>query len=430
MSNPYPVLTLPFDIISQIFVYCLPPEDDALPWRTEAPLLLAGICRDWRDVALTVHELWNTIHLSLRPRSILKVAPLLKFWVPRAGNLPLSMSLVYKSEGSDTAAATRTLEELLDVYAPHWSSIELKIPLPTLIGLSPPEEDLASLRKLVLDLGAGWLTNRDKQLGDVFSKAPKMCELHIISGPSAKLALPWEQLTTLRLDNASRAECLRTLALVPKLVNFTVTLWAGSPGVSGSVLPPLSRLKSLTFTLSHTRGPALLHSLTLPALHHLALELQSLPEITSVTSLITRSPCFLRRLSVRMGLGWTADYFMQLFVTLDSLEELEIKKASQSLDTGLGLLKVQPHLLPNLRSLSVERTFHVRENAELLADLLESRWNIPATVSLPVQLKSFRLDSPLTEAPDADSRAVLRLARLRAEGMKIQIRSSFWSWFY
>ncbi|KAJ7645823.1 hypothetical protein B0H17DRAFT_959377, partial [Mycena rosella] len=55
---PYPVLTLPFDIISQIFVYCLPQEDDALPWRTEAPLLLAGICREWRDITMCTHELW------------------------------------------------------------------------------------------------------------------------------------------------------------------------------------------------------------------------------------------------------------------------------------------------------------------------------------------------------------------------------------
>ncbi|KAJ6617909.1 hypothetical protein B0H10DRAFT_1796407, partial [Mycena sp. CBHHK59/15] len=57
-ETTYPVLLLPFDIISQIFVYCLPQEADALPWRSEAPLLVASICRQWRDVALATHELW------------------------------------------------------------------------------------------------------------------------------------------------------------------------------------------------------------------------------------------------------------------------------------------------------------------------------------------------------------------------------------
>ncbi|KAF8170696.1 hypothetical protein K438DRAFT_2024283 [Mycena galopus ATCC 62051] len=424
----YPVLTLPFDVISQIFVYCLPPEDDALPWRTEAPLLLAGICRDWRHIALITSELWNTIHLRLRPQlSISKVDPLLKFWLPRAGGLPLSMSLVYKcAAGTDPIPlkSIRALGKLLAEYALHWTSIELALSLETLVQLRAPDRDFASLKKLVLNCQS-W--GSEQRLAHVFRNASRIEELHMISNAPTKLVLPWEQLMTLKLDNSTPAECLQTLALVPNLVNFTGVLWTEG---AARPIPPLSQLESLTFILSHTRGPELLDSLTLPALLHLDLDLQGLPEIARVASLGARSPCFIRRLSVGLGPNWTADHFMQLFLALDFLEVLELKKAGRSLNTGLGLLKIHPHLLPNLRSLSVQRTLSELEDVELLADLLESRWNIPAGVSLPVQLKSFRLDSPLSEAPDTFSDALLRLARLRAEGMDIQIRSSFRLWFH
>ncbi|KAJ6510403.1 hypothetical protein C8R45DRAFT_387774 [Mycena sanguinolenta] len=422
----YPVFTLPFEIIAQIFVYCLPPEDDALPWRTEAPLLLAAICREWRATALTTPELWATVYLSLRPHSVRKVTPMLKFWLPRAGGLPLSISLRYNgTAATDHLRSLGILGDLLKEHAPHWNSIELTLPFSALLSLSAPDRALASLKKLSLNCES-WLP-AVIPTGFVFSKAPQLRELHMISGAPTFLDLPWEQLTTLRLDNSISAECLRTLALVPNLVNFTVMLWAQGPATSMAL--PLSQLESLTFTLSHTRGPALLQFLTLPALRYLHLDLQGFPEIASVTSLIARSPSFVRCLSVRLGPNWTADHFMQLFPAFDFLEELEIRKAGTSLDTGLDLLKAQPHLLPSLRSMSIERTLSYSENVELLADLLESRWRVPATVTLPVQMKSFRLDSPLAEVPDAESEAFLRLAGLRAEGMDIQIRSSLWSWF-
>ncbi|KAJ7119470.1 hypothetical protein C8R44DRAFT_788134 [Mycena epipterygia] len=424
MALYYPVLTLPFDIISQIFVYCLPKEDDALPWRTEAPLLLAGICRDWREVALCTHELWNTIHLGLRPHSLLKAKRLLEFWIPRAGTFPLSMSLSYKGD-SDTAR----LGTLITQYAPHWSTIELHVPFEALLRLNrPPFPNFGSLERLILNCGATF-QGGGRRVARMFSKAPRLRDLHIISGISApNIALRGEQLTSLRLDNSTAAECIQTLAIVPNIVHFTSTLWefGGNP----SLVPPLYHLESLKIILSHTRGPALLTHLTLPALQHLELDLQGPPhEIERVTSLIVRSSCFLRRLSVRTGPLWTADHFAQLFAAIPSLEELEIRKAGKSADAVFLLLQAQSLLLPNLRSLLVERTISNGEDAELLADFLESRWNIPATTSQPVPLTSFRLDSPLTTAPDMDSDAVSRLRLLRVAGMSIRITSSHWSWF-
>ncbi|KAJ6602510.1 hypothetical protein DFH09DRAFT_1125006 [Mycena vulgaris] len=420
----YPVLTLPFDIISQIFVYCLPPlEDNARPWRTDAPLLLTRICREWRDIALCTHDLWNTMHLDLRAHSVLKVAPLLDFWIPRAGNLPLSMSLLFKDLNYKSEIGLDALVALIARYARHWTTIELHMPISALMHVNPSGEKLASLKKLVLNCESGFHGD-GKRVARGFSCAPQLREVHMMAGLSPEsIALPWQQLATFRLDNSNAIRCLQALALVPNVANFTTTLWSFG-GTPPATILSLPRLESFNFVLSHERGPALLRCLTLPALRTLELDIPGAGQLHNITDLLLRSSCFLRRLSVKLGPTWTGDDFARLLGAMDTLEELEIRKGGEWMDAVFRLLTAQPRLLPNLRLLSVERTLSRGEDAELLADLLETRWNVPAGVSLPVQLKSFRLNSPLTMPPDRESDAVLRLCRLRAEGMMVQITSS------
>ncbi|KAJ7165750.1 hypothetical protein C8R46DRAFT_827033, partial [Mycena filopes] len=54
----YPVLTLPNEITSKISTACLPTDGLVCPAPHAVPLLLAQICRHWRDVALSTSELW------------------------------------------------------------------------------------------------------------------------------------------------------------------------------------------------------------------------------------------------------------------------------------------------------------------------------------------------------------------------------------
>ncbi|KAJ7645822.1 hypothetical protein B0H17DRAFT_1148267 [Mycena rosella] len=338
------------------------------------------------------------------------------------------MSLRYKGDGGASSAGLDTLLTLVAHYAPHWVAIELDIPFSALIHLDSHAENFASLKKLVLTCGSAFYGG-SREVARAFSRAPKLRDVHIVSGVSAtSLARPWHQLVTLRLDNSTPTQCLAALALVPNLVNFTSTLW--DSWIAPTPILHLPRLESLRLILCHARGPALLTYLTLPALHHLELDLPDPPHIDNLAQLIVRSTCFLRRLSVKLGPLGTADDVLRLLEAIDSLEELEIRKGGPSIDTAFRLLKAQPRLLPNLKLLHVERTMTGAEDAELIADLLEGRWNLnaPAGVSLPVRLESFRLHSPLTTPPELDSDAVLRLARLQVEGMSIQITSSSSSW--
>ncbi|KAJ7140755.1 hypothetical protein C8R44DRAFT_530102, partial [Mycena epipterygia] len=54
----YPVLTLPDDITSRIFVECLPTHGRVRPSPRNAPLILSQICRQWREIALSISDLW------------------------------------------------------------------------------------------------------------------------------------------------------------------------------------------------------------------------------------------------------------------------------------------------------------------------------------------------------------------------------------
>ncbi|KAJ6543984.1 hypothetical protein B0H19DRAFT_1238557, partial [Mycena capillaripes] len=106
----FPVLTLPAEVTTEIFIQCVPPEeadfrggdfdierDRMVPRLTNAPLLLLQICQVWRNVALATPRLWSTIQVtndlfirgampspSINARRSLAYAMLEK-WTNRAG---------------------------------------------------------------------------------------------------------------------------------------------------------------------------------------------------------------------------------------------------------------------------------------------------------------------------------------------------------
>ncbi|KAJ6504582.1 hypothetical protein C8R47DRAFT_151596 [Mycena vitilis] len=63
-SLTFPILSLPVEITSQIFVHCLPDSArDVSP--LDAPLVLGRVCSVWRNIALSTPQLWTSWSLSI-----------------------------------------------------------------------------------------------------------------------------------------------------------------------------------------------------------------------------------------------------------------------------------------------------------------------------------------------------------------------------
>ncbi|KIM92124.1 hypothetical protein PILCRDRAFT_231 [Piloderma croceum F 1598] len=57
---------IPTELITEIFLYCLPDEIYIDPHIREAPLLLGQICRSWRSIALHTPKLWSSVAIKVK----------------------------------------------------------------------------------------------------------------------------------------------------------------------------------------------------------------------------------------------------------------------------------------------------------------------------------------------------------------------------
>ncbi|KAJ7663130.1 hypothetical protein DFH06DRAFT_1087941, partial [Mycena polygramma] len=61
----YPVLSIPPEILSQIFLACLPSHGRVRPSPLTPPLTLAQVCSYWREIALSSCQLWSSLDLLI-----------------------------------------------------------------------------------------------------------------------------------------------------------------------------------------------------------------------------------------------------------------------------------------------------------------------------------------------------------------------------
>ncbi|KAJ6605070.1 hypothetical protein B0H10DRAFT_607812 [Mycena sp. CBHHK59/15] len=119
----YPVVTLPNEVTSEIFVH-FPPVFPKRPPPTGlfSPTLLGQICRKWREIAFSTPSIWRAVALDLRhPKFLDQKLHLLQLWLDRARNCSLSISL-YSSE-----TTALSLSEFVEAVLPHctrWEDME------------------------------------------------------------------------------------------------------------------------------------------------------------------------------------------------------------------------------------------------------------------------------------------------------------------
>ncbi|TDL21797.1 hypothetical protein BD410DRAFT_789179 [Rickenella mellea] len=115
---------LPPEVLSGIFIQCLPKHCLPKPHSLEAPLFLCQICSFLRSVAVSTPQLWAAISM-IRNYERDGHREMLDLWIQRSGSHPLSFSLMYRGEESD-------IDQLVDILVPHaWRWKDVLVAFPT-----------------------------------------------------------------------------------------------------------------------------------------------------------------------------------------------------------------------------------------------------------------------------------------------------------
>ncbi|KAF7352418.1 F-box domain-containing protein [Mycena venus] len=238
-SMVHPVLTLPPEIISDIFVHCLPDKrqlDIVNP--TEAPLLLTQICGLWRKIAISTPELWTSFDLDVGwpEPNLLDVG---KTWLERARERPISVKLSSCGLLSDIHHIDRFMTALWG-RSRGIRELELKIAVEDFDVIDTPVPghnfrtlQFRKLQKLSVCLQEGLGGPAiDRGPLSLFRDAPTLSEVLISEVPSSLITLPWAQLTRFTGEVYTIAECLEALRLMPNLMHCAFAALEFSPSSS------------------------------------------------------------------------------------------------------------------------------------------------------------------------------------------------------
>ncbi|KAJ7609983.1 hypothetical protein DFH06DRAFT_1346119 [Mycena polygramma] len=246
----YPVLSLPNEVVSEIFLHTLKPSE--YPFADpQSPLFLGHICQRWRDIALSTPSLWTTISLEIdnisEPDSCLRLLDIL---LTRSRQCPLYVVITEECARHDTKAWLA--RRFIDAIVPHRRRLQVLRLKVDYADLPNFQSDLPLLRTLHI-----WplpYSQPPINASPLFLGAPKLKTVGIHGLHHAMFPFAWDQLTSLFLFTRA---CLDNVAQILRMAcNLTRAARrlrrAGSTGpVDG--LPSRSVEDSTTSTTGRRR---------------------------------------------------------------------------------------------------------------------------------------------------------------------------------
>ncbi|KAJ7430431.1 hypothetical protein B0H11DRAFT_1627498, partial [Mycena galericulata] len=203
----YPVLALPNEIVSEIFIHFLPvyplcpPQTGLL-----SPTILTQICRKWREIALTTPALWRAIMLCDENIDYEQQVHTLEIWLSRSGSCPLSIQM----EDFDSMPINMCIEAI----APHRARLEHAKLQMTPHGVHRIQGPMPLLRQISIRLPYESVPSHME-----FRDVPRLRAATLWEAQFTNNLLPWSQLTSLTLVAKSPSECTPILKETVNLVH-------------------------------------------------------------------------------------------------------------------------------------------------------------------------------------------------------------------
>ncbi|KAJ6602789.1 hypothetical protein DFH09DRAFT_451472 [Mycena vulgaris] len=284
-SYRYPVLTLPNEVVSEIFIHFLPIYPICPPLRGFlSPTLLTHICRKWREIALTTPALWRAISLS-RPPNIGQIQTL-EVWLARSGVCPLSIQI----ENCYYELIWFKFSEAIVPYRARWEYLKIPVRPSNLDFVKGPMPLVRQLDILVDD--------------DNFTDPVSFCEVPrlrsvILEDPYHIVVVPWSQLTSLTLLDTTSPKSTEILAQTISLVYCELVICGHRVSEDDLRLPSLESLV-LVMMYNHDFESSYIDCFVVPSLRKLRVPEKLLgPDPTaSLALLISRSECKLQEVRI------------------------------------------------------------------------------------------------------------------------------------
>ncbi|KAJ7620629.1 hypothetical protein DFH06DRAFT_1233748 [Mycena polygramma] len=296
----YPVLTLPTEIVAEIFLHFLPVYPLCPPLAgIFSPTILTYICRHWREIALSTPILWRAMaffgdtKLPLTSRSdfdntLARELQISDIWLRRSRHYPLSIALSYYRW---------PVSEIYAAIVPHrarWEHITFHTApsdLPTIVGPMPLLQHL--------DLTVDHRIHHPVEISD----APQLHTVVLSDFASWNIALPWAQLTDLTLNWVHPGLYLPILRQTSNLrhCELIIFYWGPDDGPPPELALPF--LESLAITLATPearRGIRFPHIFVVPALRRLQIPESILGQdpVDYLRSFVATAGCTLQSLHI------------------------------------------------------------------------------------------------------------------------------------
>ncbi|KAK6977945.1 F-box domain-containing protein [Favolaschia claudopus] len=291
-SYKYPVLTLPNEILGEIFMHFLPPYPDPPPLVGNlSPICLTHVCRRWRDVACKTPSLWRAIelHPSVHRLSNLgETLSLIAKWSARSGHSPLSIRMECRRQFDPISIFTSLIP-----HRARWEHLNLNFGSGSYIQTLDIDRPMPLLRSLTLTVWDAVGTPLP------LLEVPLLRTVVINDQGSPSLVLPWSQLTSLTLRRTHPGACLSILREASQLLECRLHLWSQRTPLGGGAVV-LPRLESLVFERDSEVCREFFESLVTPALRRLELPEAFLRphDVETLKAYISKSGCTLQSLRV------------------------------------------------------------------------------------------------------------------------------------
>ena len=262
-SSPISLL-IPPEILTQIFLYCIPSEQFPIPSHNEAPLLLTRISSYWRTLAINTPDLWSAFHINYKDPA--EDIPATDLWLKRSTNRPLSLSLAIDF-------GEQSQQAILDTLCRHsnrWKHVRFDfrhLYCPPMYSLDIAEDSIPQLA--TFEFHARDISSMNlSPIVRLLKTAPRLREVTWVddlADTDMLLELPLNQLTRLSLamDHGS-LDYIQILNRCSNLQHIRITRPLRIYQPKSSPLY-LDKLTSLTISYDLT---AVLDYLVLPALKH------------------------------------------------------------------------------------------------------------------------------------------------------------------